>query len=287
MGVLRRLSVEVPAGQRDVAEALAWGLGVQGLEVRDADTGRRDGRAQVVAWLDAGADVASIEARLRAALPAATIAWATEAASWVPDAAPVRVGAVVVAPPGAEVDAAPGDVVLRLDPALAFGDGAHPTTALCIEAVEEAAARGPLGRVLDVGTGTGVLALLAARRGAQTVVAVDVDPAARAAAAEHAAAHGLADRVRVLAELPPLDDAFDLVLANVYVEPLRALVGALAARTARGGRLVLSGLGPVHVAELRGRYEAAGATCVDVAERGDWARLILARTNVDAAAGPR
>ncbi|MCB9535391.1 MAG: 50S ribosomal protein L11 methyltransferase [Myxococcales bacterium] len=287
MARLRRLSVEVPAGQRDAAEAWAWGLGVQGLEVRDAETGRRDGRAQVIAWLDAGADVAAIEATLRAALPAAAIAWALEDASWAPDAQPVRVGAVIVAPPGAAVEAAPDAVVLRLDPALAFGDGAHPTTALCIEAVEQAAARGPLGRVLDVGTGTGVLGLLAALRGAEAVVAVDVDPAARAAAAEHAAAHGVRERVRVLAELPPPDRGFDLVLANVYVEPLRALAEALVTRTAPGGRLVLSGLGRAHVAELRGRYEAAGSTCVDVAERGDWARLILARTNVDAAAGPR
>lgn len=286
MATLWRMSIEVAGDARDAAEAVAWGLGVQGLEVRDAETGRVDGRAQVVAWLDAGVDRRAIEETIRGALTGAQVRWAVEEASWGADAGVVRVGQVIIAPPDARVEAAPGELVLRLDAALAFGDGAHPTTALCIEAVEQAAARGPLGRVLDVGTGTGVLGILAALRGADEVHAMDVDSAARAAAIANAAAHGVADRVHVAAELPSAERPFDLVLANVYAEPLHDMAEALLARVAPTGRLVLSGLGRVHAAAMRQRYEGVGLTCLDVAERGRWARLILAPANVDAGPGP-
>ncbi len=286
MASLWRLSIEVAADARDAAEAVAWGLGVQGLEVRDAETGWADGRAQVVAWLDAGTDRPALEASIERALPGAQVRWAVEHASWGADAAVVRVGQVIVAPPGAHVETALGELVLRLDAAWAFGDGAHPTTALCIEAVEQAAADGPLGRVLDVGTGTGVLAILAALRGADEVRAMDVDSAARAAAVANAAAHGVDDRVHVAAALPSAGRPFDLVLANVYLEPLLGMAEALAACVAPTGRLVLSGLGRVHVPAMRARYEGVGLTCLEVAERGKWARLILAPANVDAGPGP-
>src|SRR5207247_272598 len=102
-------------------------------------------------------------------------------AAWKASLAPIRVGAFLVRPTWSDADAA-GAIALALDPGMAFGTGLHPTTQQCLEALSTLPVEGL--RVLDVGTGSGILAIAAAKRGAREVVAVDVDPLAVAAAAE-------------------------------------------------------------------------------------------------------
>ena len=221
---LLRLTLEVAADGVAAAEAACWALGVQGLCVRDAETGRRDGRAEVVAWLDGEADGEAVRAQIAARAPAATVRLEPEdATTWTATlpTEPLRVGPIVIAAPGVAVhDPAP---VLRLEPGLAFGSGAHPTTALCIDRLMSLRPR----RALDVGTGTGVLALVCVLRGAREVIAVDVDPGSRAAARRHAALNDAADRVRVVDALPPAEPGFDVVVANLYVGPLASPRGAI------------------------------------------------------------
>jgi ribosomal protein L11 methyltransferase len=167
--------------------------------------------------------------------------------------------------------------VIRLDPGLAFGTGTHPTTRMCLRwiAAEEAAGRGGWPRVLDYGCGSGILALGAALHGATDIDAVDIDPAAVAAAQANAAHHGL--RLRV--GLPELAfGAYDLVLANILARPLELLAPLLAAHTGPGGALVLAGLLDAQVATLQAAY--APWLTLQVADRDEGWVLLAGRRAV-------
>ena len=129
--------------------------------------------------------------------------------------------------------------VIRLDPGLAFGTGTHPTTSMCLQWIAEYRGEAPLGRVLDYGCGSGILAIAAAMFGAGQVDAVDIDAAAVEAAGQNAAANG----VRIRCGLPELaEGAYQTVLANILATPLKVLAPLLCARVAGGGHLVLAGI---------------------------------------------
>jgi len=139
--------------------------------------------------------------------------------------------------------------VIRLDPGLAFGTGTHPTTRMCLRWI---AAHAPLGpRVLDYGCGSGILAIGAALHGAQSVDAVDIDPAAVQATQANAAANG----VQLRAGLPDAAHGlYDTVLANILATPLKVLAPLLCAHVTAGGALVLAGVLERQTEELRAAY---------------------------------
>ena len=132
--------------------------------------------------------------------------------------------------------------LIRLDPGMAFGTGTHPTTAMClrwIAAHGQSRAAAGLGRVLDYGCGSGILAIGAAKFGASAVDAVDIDTAALEATAQNAQANG----VRLKTGLPDTATGlYQVVLANILATPLQVLAPLLCARLAPGGHLVLSGI---------------------------------------------
>lgn len=168
---------------------------------------------------------------------------ATWTGGWRAHARVWRCGASTVVRPAwlDPVPLAPGDIELVVEPGEAFGSGSHPTTRLCLAALEPLVGVGD--RVLDVGCGSGVLGVAAAKRGAGEVVAIDVDPEAVRVTAEVAAANGVGDVVH--ASGTPLDEvpgSFDLVVANLLAPIVEDLSVALRACVAPGGRLVLSGL---------------------------------------------
>jgi ribosomal protein L11 methyltransferase len=141
--------------------------------------------------------------------------------------------------------------VIRLDPGMAFGTGTHPTTAMCLRWIADRAAHASLGRVLDYGCGSGILAIAAALFGSPTVDALDIDPAAVEAAHRNAQANA----VRIHCGLP--DQAkgrYDLVLANILASPLKVLAPLLCSHVATGGHLVLAGILERQVAELQQAY---------------------------------
>lgn len=167
-----------------------------------------------------------------------------------------------------------GEVVIELDPGVAFGTGLHPTTQLCLEAVEELVRPGQ--RVLDMGTGTGILAIAAARLGAAEIVAVDNDPNAVVATRHNARANQVDDRVRAVhGSLAETSGSYDLVLANILAPVLLAMIAeGLTSRVKRTGTLVLSGILEEQAQSIRKALHAAGMMAVEQRQRGDWVALI-------------
>jgi len=164
-------------------------------------------------------------------------AWERE---WLKDFHPMRFGERLwICPAHAEVDT-PGATVVRLDPGLAFGTGTHPSTRLCLEWLDAQAQ--PAQRAIDFGCGSGILAVAAARLGADSVQAHDIDPQALLASGENAAANGVGERIVVVADAGALRGGADLVLANILSGPLVELAPRLAGLLAPGGALVLAGL---------------------------------------------
>ncbi|MGM9425712.1 50S ribosomal protein L11 methyltransferase [Hydrogenophaga sp. MI9] len=139
--------------------------------------------------------------------------------------------------------------VIRLDPGLAFGTGTHPTTRMCLRWIAGHAPRGQ--RVLDYGCGSGILAIGAAKFGADPIVAVDIDPAAVESSRLNADANGVVLRTG----LPDVVDGdFDVVLANILATPLKVLAPLLCERVRAGGHLVLAGILARQEEELREAY---------------------------------
>ena len=154
---------------------------------------------------------------------------------WRQGFGPRRFGRLLIAPKKAAVQCRPGDALVRLDPGLAFGTGTHPSTALCLAWLSRQTLAGK--RVLDVGAGSGILAIAAARLGAEAVVAVDHDAQARQATADNARDNGVSPVVAK--RLDDVGGGFDIVLANIVADTLCAMADQL---TARADALVLSGL---------------------------------------------
>lgn len=153
--------------------------------------------------------------------------------------------------------------VIRLDPGLAFGTGTHPTTRMCLRWIARETMQGQ--RVLDYGCGSGILAIAAAKFGATSVDAVDIDPAAVDAAQANAVANG----VHVTTGLPELATGrYRTVLANILATPLKMLAPLLCAHVAPGGSLVLAGILERQTEELKAAYAPHAALEVSDAEDG-------------------
>jgi ribosomal protein L11 methyltransferase len=159
-----------------------------------------------------------------------------------------------------------------------FGDGSHPTTRLCAGAVDSLCHQQKFKAVLDVGTGTGVLARIARARGAEFIVGTDVDPVALRWAYEQCALDDSAIEVVLSAQQPGFWGArFDLVVANILEGPLTMLAAQIASALVSGGILLLSGFTPIQVPALRGVYERQGLRFVQEARLGEWSLLRLER----------
>jgi len=191
---------------------------------------------------------------------------------------------VAVYPQGAATPAVePGWLALASLPPVAghpavFGDGSHPTTRLCAAAVDLLCRQRQPESVLDVGTGTGLLARIARARGAGFIAGTDIDPVALASANAHSAldAHGV--EIHFGPEAPDHWGArFDLVVANILEAPLRSLAPALGRALAVGGTLVISGFTRLQIPALRTVYERAGLTCIGHSDLEEWTALTFVR----------
>ena len=196
---------------------------------------------------------------------------------WLKDFRPMRFGRRLWVVPAGQQPEGHAAALLELDPGLAFGTGTHATTALCLEWLDAHVQGGE--RVLDYGSGSGILALAALRLGASAAVAFDIDPQALIATRENAAKNGLGGNVTVAERAERIAGPFDIVLANILAGPLVELAPRLAPMVCADGDLVLAGLLERQSAEVAQAYRP----WFDIApesEREGWS-LLAGRRRVE------
>ena len=171
-----------------------------------------------------------------------------------------------------------GGVAVAVDPGMAFGTGSHATTALCLERLDELLSELPGADVLDVGTGSGVIAILANKLGARRVVGTENDPVALEAARRGAELNGVAGvEWMLVADPAAVPGQFRIVIANILLNTLEELAPAIASKVAPGGRLVLSGLLADQAGAAERAYAAQDLSPVARSDREGWVRLELSR----------
>ncbi len=281
------LCVEVDAEMADVAANFLIEEGAPA--VIEGDGGGGAGRVRLEAAIAEGdaqrvADgLARYLGRLAALHPAArpvTIeASAVSALDWTAVARshhrPVSIGRRLLVAPPWDVPEAAGREVLVIEPSMAFGTGQHATTRGCLAAIEHAVEAGGVLSALDVGTGSGILALALARLGVPRVVAIDSDPQVLPLARENLVRNGAAQVALVAGTAANLDARFDLVVANLLADILVREAAALAPRVESGGCLVASGLLASQAPAVTAAYR--GWRIVDEHRDEDWCTLVLRR----------
>ena len=260
----------------DLVSGLVWDLGVSGIEEQPLPDG-------------------AVELRIGCEKTIAQHVLEVLAERWAPNAEPVaadegldawrdhaqvwRIGSILIVPPWLETptDVAESDLVLVIDPGHAFGSASHETTRMCLEAVVELVTPGCA--VADIGCGSGVLAIAAARRGATTVVATDIAADAIVATLDNALTNNVADLVEVsTATIDELDPTrFDVVFANIGAATLSSMAAALVQVTKPEGVLVLSGLLGEQVETVIESFEQTGALRTEVRADGEWRTVLMKR----------
>lgn len=196
---------------------------------------------------------------------------------------PVRAGRFFVRATIRDDPVPPGAVFISLDAGPAFGSGTHGTTQGCLLALEALALGGGRPRkVFDIGTGSGILAIAAAKLWRTPVVATDIDPVAVDTTTENAERNDVAPWISAFAgaglrAVPRQAGRADLIVANILAQPLRHMAGDIAGRVAPGGHVVLSGLLTGQVSFVLARYRARGLTLLREWRIGPWSTLLLRR----------
>lgn len=281
------------AGAEGAEEQDAAGPGGEGIVHRAEIYVRASGiervREQLLAVVEragmTGAEVGAAEAM-------APVDWSEE---WKRGLGPIVISPrLLVRPPFSAVALAPGQREIVIDPGQAFGTGTHASTHLCLEWIDallaERAGREAFTRMLDVGTGSGILALAAVALGAGSALGFDLDAVAIEAAEEAARANGLAGAVRFVClpiEEVPATPAFPLIVANLLKREMLPIAGEIAGRLAPAGSLVLAGLLEEDAAEVAARFAEFGLVELERRVREDpVGRWIAPRYGRPASAAP-
>ena len=189
---------------------------------------------------------------------------------------PFRIGShLVVKPTWEPYTAREGDLVIELDPGMAFGTGTHETTNMCMQLLEKHLSSGL--RVMDVGTGSGILAIAAARLGATDILAIDIDPDAVKVAKENVALNGVEKQVRVVVGDLCKSEAMpcELAVANIVADAICMLAGPLTRHLVKDGLLICSGIIREREQDVLAAAKEAGYTVYDRIEKGEWVALCL------------
>jgi len=288
------LTVSVPPPSVEAVCGRFWELGARGVAVTEPEgaTGQAKASGYFVLpgpdhdpeSLPAVADVRVFVASLPSwGLPAGSLQvqvvdeqdWAE---AWKAHFHPLRIGRRLVVKPSWEgFEAAPDDIVLEIDPGMAFGTGTHPTTAMCMAIMEDRLRPGMA--VCDAGCGSGILSVAAARLGARLVEAWDVEEEACQATSENAARNGVQDRIRVSCRdaaegLFASPARFELVVANILAEFVLAHAAALACAVAPGGIVLAGGIPAGREEECRRALQAKGLVVEDTRRMEGWVTLV-------------
>ena len=197
--------------------------------------------------------------------------------AWKEHFHPLRIGRhLVICPTWRTVETSESDILIHLDPGMAFGAGHHPTTRTCMEILERDAKPGD--RILDVGCGSGILSVVAVKVGATSALGLEIDPVAARAGEENVRINGIEDKVQIVqGTLPsPLAEArsFDIVAANISAKVVTNLAQHLIDSVAIGGKLIAGGIIEAHVEDVTKALNAVGASIDETFIDGDWVTLL-------------
>lgn len=304
------VACEVPAAMIDrlsefLVEFSGGGVSIENLSVDtfSLDTVEDSPVKTVKAYIPADADlegkVAAIAAFLASVGPefpdfafrAPTVSYLREedwANNWKVHFKPSHIGArLVIKPTWEEYAAQEGEIIIELDPGMAFGTGTHPTTRLCLESLERIFYREQpfdTGRhsvpadILDVGTGSGVLAIGAIKMGASRVLGIDIDPDAVEVARQNLDQNGIGNAARVSCEpLAEIAGTFDIVLANILAEELVRLAAELVGKLRTGGVLILSGILTEKEELVTAGFSPFPLALMEITREAEWSCLAYRR----------
>ena len=198
--------------------------------------------------------------------------------SWKKYYKPVRVGQrIVVKPSWEDFQARPEELVIELDPGMAFGTGTHPTTTMCLEVLERHIKGSEL--VYDVGTGSGILAVAAAKLGAGRVLAMDIDDVAVQAAVENVAVNGVSQAVAVRRNnlLEGVTEPAGIIIANIVADVILKVIPDAARLTEKGGIFITSGIIDHRAEEIAGALQRQGFRLLDKKEEKDWVLFVAVK----------
>jgi ribosomal protein L11 methyltransferase len=204
--------------------------------------------------------------------------------AWKAHYHPVRIGKhLLIRPLWIDLTPADDDVVIALDPGMAFGTGTHPTTQLCLEAIEDLMQ--PHLDVLDLGCGSGILAIAAAKLGGNKIVGVDVEERAVTTTMENAEVNGVADRIQAhqgsIETLLPSARRFDFMLVNILAKVIIAMCGQGLGQLVRpGGKAIFSGIIDTQGDEVEAALREAGLEPYKRRQQGDWILIEATRPHV-------
>ena len=196
------------------------------------------------------------------------------AENWKKEYKPFRLGEHMVIKPGWEhVDVQPGAKVSEIDPGMAFGTGTHETTGMCVKLVEKYVKPGD--KAIDIGTGTGILAIAAAHMGAKHVLATDLDAVAVRVAAENVKINGFEGVIDVRCGdlLEVVDEQADVVIANIIADVIIMLAAPVRQRIVDGGVFICSGIAVNRLEDVLAALNAAGYQVLDTLIEGEWAAV--------------
>ncbi|MBQ2700271.1 MAG: 50S ribosomal protein L11 methyltransferase [Clostridia bacterium] len=188
---------------------------------------------------------------------------------------PFRAGRSLVVNPSWETyDAQPGDKIIEIDPGMAFGTGTHETTGMCLGLLDDYMTPGM--RVIDLGTGSGILAIGAALLGAKDVLAIDIDPTAVKVAQENVAINGLSDNIQVMEGnlLDHVEQVCDLCVANIIADVICMVSEPVRSHITPGGLFICSGIIKEREQDVVNALNAAGYQIMEIRRQGEWVAMI-------------
>lgn len=279
----------VPESALEMLEALAGETAQVGMEIRDhtlkplpGAEPLPEGMADAVVWFEDEETAEEEAAWLKSEIPEIclitfeTVEDQDWTERWKKDVKATQAGRLWVGPSWLTGEKPESCIGIVIDPGMAFGTGDHPTTAMCLEAIDDWMAEGHEGcSVLDVGTGSGVLAMAARKLGSGNAIANDIDPQAVEIAKENAAKNGVDGVEWTTKPMERIRGSFDLVLANIFANVLCHYAARLSEATAKTGRLMLTGILNEQVDEVLAAFQREGMNPIRRRVRGEWCLLEL------------
>jgi ribosomal protein L11 methyltransferase len=280
------VTINIARDAEEFVSAALFDMGTSGIvTLEEGESGVKLG-----AYFDSSADMETIARSIEAELARAGLHSSLFSISvsdvpeqdwmqkWKEGFEPVEIGErLMIAPSWKLPVESAGRKVIQIDPGMAFGTGTHETTRMCLEAIER---RWQGGRLLDVGTGTGILAIAAARLAPESLItAIDIDPQAVAVARENIEINGATDSIETVEGQPGdyVGRRFDVVVANLTAEVIISLLDDLAGCLSAPGVMILSGILTTLRADVERAVVGAGLTIIERREAGEWTALVAQR----------